>query len=89
LHGVYLGTTKGAGQKGLEMTCADGWVRRVFPILAAYIADFPEQACCMESRCPRCLVESDKLGFPTWSPLRDHDSTVDTLMKQASAKKVR
>jgi len=78
---------KAAGKKGLEMTCADGWVRRVFPILAAYVANFPEQclvACCMENRCPRCLVEAGKLGMPAWSLLRDHEATVDTLMKQAA-----
>ncbi|KIK19719.1 hypothetical protein PISMIDRAFT_54446, partial [Pisolithus microcarpus 441] len=54
-----------ASHHGRDMVCADGYLRHIHPILVVYIADFPEQclvACNKESRCPRCLVKSNKCG---------------------------
>ncbi|KDQ53097.1 hypothetical protein JAAARDRAFT_137388, partial [Jaapia argillacea MUCL 33604] len=49
-----------ASQDRVEMGCCD-----VYPILAAYITDYPEQclvSCCKENRCPTCIVAPDQCG---------------------------
>lgn len=71
-----------AGSEGVEMLCPDGEVRLIFPILAAYLADHPEQcliAPCKENRCPKCLVSRLDLGKPDLSQLRDPKETIEIL----------
>lgn len=75
-----------AGNNGVRMTCADGFVRVVYPLLAAYIADHPEQclvSCVKESKCPRCKVATNQRGSPIYSVLRDQDETIELLEKEA------
>ncbi|KAI6010391.1 hypothetical protein BKA83DRAFT_4068620 [Pisolithus microcarpus] len=81
-----------AGRHSKEMGCADGYLRRVHPILAAYIADFPKQclvACNKENRCPRCLVESDKRGDLEECAWRSTTDTLKTLRRKQRNKQSR
>ena len=78
------------GQDGVRMACADGFLRLVFPILSAYIADYPEQClvtCCKESACPRCQVDPKKRGDPVHSTLRDPETTLRILAEQSRGEK--
>ena len=71
-----------AGSDGVKILCSDGQVRLVFPIVSAYIADYPEQclvACCKENRCPKCLVPRLERGNPVQSQLHDVKETLGIL----------
>jgi hypothetical protein len=68
------------------MPCADGFIRHVYPILAAYIADYLEQclvACCKENTCPQCAVTAKKRGEHIHSALRDPEETLHTLSEKS------
>ncbi|KDQ14416.1 hypothetical protein BOTBODRAFT_109889, partial [Botryobasidium botryosum FD-172 SS1] len=54
-----------AGKEGLIAVCPDGLKRKIYPILAAYIANHPEQClvtCTKQNRCPKCKAAASELG---------------------------
>ncbi|KAI0070727.1 hypothetical protein K474DRAFT_1738436 [Panus rudis PR-1116 ss-1] len=76
-----------AGKQGVVMTCADGNARQMFPILAAYVADHPEQCLVVntqENRCPKGKVAPKQRGELSPCLLR---STSETLKLLASHEK--
>ena len=65
--GILLKPLIHAGLHGIDIACADGGVRHVHPILAAYVVDAPEQAlvaCCKENWCLQCICFPEDHGAP-------------------------
>jgi hypothetical protein len=78
---ILLHRISSIGAEGIELTCADSHVRRVYPVVASYVADFPEQcliAGVQESRCPTCITPTDGRGDLSNPPpqLRDVSSAL-------------
>ncbi|KAF7378421.1 hypothetical protein MSAN_00268700 [Mycena sanguinolenta] len=79
-----------AGKKGVPMVCADSMMRSVWPIFAAYVADYPEQcliACCKENRCPICKVSPNERGDHEEHPLQDMRETLYLMKRQQDGEK--
>ena len=81
-----------AGRRGKAMVCADGFVHRVHLILAAYVANFPEQclvACNKESHCPCCLVELQDRGELEECACHSMVDTLKTLQRRRRNKQLK
>lgn len=75
-----------AGKQGVEMVCGDGWVRRIHPILACYVADYPEQClvtCSKGNSCPKCYCSKTQFGEPNLADLRTQESTLQVISQAA------
>ena len=84
---VVLEPLRKAGKEGIEIVCGDGYVRRVYPILACYVADYPEQClvtCCKYGTCPKCNVDEDELGSREGGDWRRQRDTL-RVIKEAAA----
>ena len=72
-----------AGRDGIELVSGDGAVRRCYPILAAYVGDYPEQvlvSIVKSGNCPICPAPRDDIG--SWDHIlgpRDTDRIITTL----------
>ncbi|KAJ3557813.1 hypothetical protein NM688_g1264 [Phlebia brevispora] len=71
-----------AETEGIDMVCTDGCVRKVFPILAAYMADHSEQCLVVnvkENFCPKGTVDPDEHGEPSECLLRNVEKMLEVL----------
>ncbi|EJD49143.1 hypothetical protein AURDEDRAFT_59798 [Auricularia subglabra TFB-10046 SS5] len=73
--------------KGVELADSVGNVRRCHPILAAYVADYPEQCLvtCIRygQACPRCDTLVDGFGDDKCGEQRHQDDTLHTIRTAA------
>ncbi|KAG8732937.1 hypothetical protein FRC11_009933 [Ceratobasidium sp. 423] len=61
---MMLQPLRAAARDGVDMTCADGGVRRVHPVLSTHLGDWPEMCLfgtCFKTRCPVCVAEDDEM----------------------------
>jgi hypothetical protein len=80
LQGVFdliFAPLQDAALEGVPIDCADGKVRKCFPILAAWVADHMENVALhgvKSNACPRCEISPDMLGSGTQNgyPARDY-----------------
>lgn len=79
-----------AGKNGVEMTSADGNIRKVHPILASYVADYPEQCLVTTAKsfsCPKCLTCHKDLGHNKLGHPRTCQQTLDAIDEALDHKK--
>ncbi|KAG8774028.1 hypothetical protein FRC12_002196, partial [Ceratobasidium sp. 428] len=82
---------KTASSDGLLAWCADGYLRHIYPIIASWIADWPEQnnlACTTQGGCPKCMQGWKGRGDRgPRVPLRNPDDTLEALKAYKKSRK--
>ncbi|KAG8768926.1 hypothetical protein FRC12_005271 [Ceratobasidium sp. 428] len=82
---------KTASSNGLLAWCADGYLRHIYPVVASWIADWPEQnnlACTTQGGCPKCMQGWKGRGDRGLrAPPRDPDDTLEALKAYKESKK--
>ncbi|QRV86859.1 hypothetical protein RhiJN_14877 [Ceratobasidium sp. AG-Ba] len=82
-----------ASSKGVPMWCADGYLRRVYPTLAAFVGDWPEQndvSCTIRSGCPICQQSFHGRGSGRKARMRCHEDAVAAFQAyEATGSKVK
>lgn len=80
---LILEPLKQVSRDGVEMRCADGGVRRVYPVVAVHIGDWPEHAtagCTSLTRCPVCVVPFRERGdLGPAAQLRTKSQTIQAI----------
>lgn len=87
---AILEPLKEAGRSGVEMVGGDGAVRLVFPLLATYVADYPEQClvtCTKYGTCPKCRRKAGELELITPGIPRKQKWTHNTIINARSSGK--
>jgi hypothetical protein len=87
---VILEPLKLAGKDGMEVVGGDGCIRKVYPILACYVADYPEQclvSCTKYGTCFKCKRPSDELALRTPGENRTQQWTLRVLRQAAASSK--
>ncbi|KAG8742571.1 hypothetical protein FRC10_001236, partial [Ceratobasidium sp. 414] len=87
-----LAPLRKASEEGVEMWCPDGRLRRVYPRVAAYTADWPEQnlqSCTSEGSCPICTTSFAGRGDPNeQAEEREREETLSALRKYFAQKNI-
>ena len=81
---VILEPLKDAGKNGVKMRSSNGDVRQVHPVLACYVADYPEQClvtCSKSGTCVKCLQEAEQMQEPETGDRRTGKWTLDAIAK--------
>ncbi|KAG9080740.1 hypothetical protein FRC06_006204, partial [Ceratobasidium sp. 370] len=87
-----LAPLREASEKGIEMWCPDGRLRRVYLRIAAHTADWPEQnlqSCTSEGSCPICKAKWHGRGdLDDPAELREREETLGALRNYFAHKRV-